>query len=128
MSDDFDDDPTDYCANFNGFINKQCHAGVAYDAVRDQQGRNAYWPCLVQPCGTSARTTCSLRRSKTSEEIAAQQAEIEATTKKLFVDKLSLCCDAPFDESKVNDRGGGWRYCSKCGKEAFHSMSRHQAD
>ena len=107
------------CKHFNGIMNDACSAGVNNLSVRDVRFKPYRYPCW----GEGRDDICPKRVMPSEADLAVwheQDARADAIVKAMLGGKLSPCCKAKLDESRVVKkgalRGRGPRYCSKCGK------------
>lgn len=101
------------CRHWNGRENDTCGAGVDWREVFENAAR----------CIGNSELKCDKYSTFTDEEWKEIQRKEKETTEefaKMMKTKLSSCCCAPIDESRVirtgRHKGHGGRYCSKCKK------------
>ena len=92
---------------------EKCNAGIEWGKLKKN----------VKNCFGKIDPECDKYQRFTTEEILEIERKDKETTillRRVMVDKISSCCDAPIDESRViksgKYKGHGGRYCSKCGK------------
>lgn len=106
----------DKCVNFNGIINDQCNAGVAYRDIRDVSTSPYGFPCFAdRPCGTR----CEKAEFLTDEQAQVKAEEIGSRARAHFA-KLAAntCphCDQPMTKTQV----GSCVYADPCGHRLYH--------
>lgn len=90
-------------------------------SVRDTTQPGPYrWPCLPP----EATTKCHLRVYPTQAEVDAEEREWKRRMALIFDEGKSACCEAPLDESRVDEHGTGPRYCSACKELVFQGCAR----
>lgn len=103
------------CVHFCG-IQKPCDAGIDPKTVRDSSRPGPYrWPCLTLPGEKPATTECASFRAQTAEEIAEEQAAIDAAIAQVVKrEKSGECihCGKPITRRRQVDK---CMYADPCG-------------
>lgn len=102
------------CQHFTGIRHKTCEAGVCYAEVRDSsQPGPLRWPCLTL-AGKAATTMCAKYEATTPEQLAEEDAEIEALVHRVVTNRangLCIACSKPSTFEVV----GPCEYARPCG-------------
>lgn len=107
------------CVHFNGIReeSRACNAGVVYATVKGQNATGfAAFPCFRE----GEAVPCGKRHYPTPEEVAAEVAEHEASTKRLMLGIQAAGEDAKKHGLKKGNGGAGSVPCPACKTGTLH--------
>ncbi len=103
------------CVHFNG-IQKVCAAGVDPMTKRDvSKPGMAVFPCLNWPGRRPCEVVCDQRREMTTEEVAAENAQIDAAVAAFEANLAGGRCPHCFATIQTREQVGRCQYARPCG-------------
>jgi hypothetical protein len=116
------------CVHFRGIQHATCEAGIVMLSVRDASHLGPYvWPCLPPMKPGQLRTTCPQYREPTPEEIAADEAALQARLEEMRGQaERGECSNCGVKVTKVR-QAGSCVYAEPCGHRIGQGDARQVA-
>ena len=105
----------DRCEHFNGLMNDQCDAGVAYESVKDTSTKPSGFPCLKWEDRPACTTTCGQATFLTDEQAQAQADEITARARAWMEREAAGFCGQCDQQVERKAQVGRCIYNEPCG-------------